>query len=294
MKEKGKEEIQPVQLPKWKSLNQIFTHSATSSARVFIVSFLIRGGVKFLLLLLKSLVDAIKEAFGGEATRFGSMIGLFSFIWKLVSNSLAFIEGKHTKRQGAIAGFLAGFAILCESKENRVGYTQQFFMRSMQAGKNALKQRQFPTVPHGDTLLFSLACAQILYSYAFRPQTLPREYYSFMLKTARVPKQSLLTQAAHIRKREAIGEYAVGDTFTKAMEELGATKGNMQRLQDYISRFNGEMPGIPCLIYHPKEDSCVKCSTTKWYQVFMQMTPVYLSLNIVPVLVLKTKHFLQK
>ncbi|KAJ3272627.1 hypothetical protein HDV01_005374 [Terramyces sp. JEL0728] len=258
-KMKERKEIQPVQLPKWK----------------------------------KSLFDATKEAFGGEATRFGSMIGLFSFIWKTVSNSLAYIEGKHTKRQGAIAGFLAGLAILCETKENRIGYTQQFFMRSMQAGKNALKQRKFPTVPHGDTLLFSFACAQILYSYAFRPLTLPKEYYSFMIKTARVPKQSLVTQAAHIRKLESIGEYNVGDTFTKTMKELGATKGNMQRLQDYLTKFNGKMPGIPCLIYHPKEDSCISCSAKKWYQVFMQMTPVYLSLNIVPVLVLKTKHFLQ-
>ena len=90
----------------------------------------------------KNIRNSLIHAIGIETKRFSLMIGGFTFIWKFISNYLAFVQGKHTKRQGAIAGFLAGLAILFETEENRIGYAQQFFMRSMQSGKNALKQRK--------------------------------------------------------------------------------------------------------------------------------------------------------
>ncbi|KAJ3272626.1 Splicing factor 3B subunit 3 [Terramyces sp. JEL0728] len=272
------DEKKSVTLPKWKSLGQILIHALKGSSRAFLFSFLIRGGITFLLSLNKL---------------YRKKIGSFSLIWKLVSNTLAFVEGRHTKRQGAIAGFLAGFAILCETRPNRIGYTQQFFMRSMQAGKNALKQRNIPTVPHGDTLLFCLACAQLLYASAFRPSTLPKEYYAFIIRTAKVPKEFLLAQSLHLRNL-ANPEYSADDSMLKTMQLLKATSTNITKLQDRIVEYRGRMPSLPCCIYHPNVDSCAECASLKWLAIYKQMTPVYFTLNIVPLLVLKTKHFVLK
>ncbi|KAJ3259978.1 hypothetical protein HK103_001488 [Boothiomyces macroporosus] len=266
----------PVTIPKWNSFSQILMHALKGSSRAFAISFLIRGGITFLL----SLNKLVRKK-----------IGAFSLIWKLVSNTLVYVEGHHSKRQGAVAGFLSGFAILLETRQNRIGFTQQFFMRSMQAGKNALKQRKIPTVPHGDTLLFCLACAQLLYASAFRPSTLPREYYGFIIRTAKVPKQFLVGQALHLQNMRDI-EYKADDTMVKVMESLGGTPTNIQKLKERIAKHSGRMIGLPCGIYHPKDDSCLKCAALKWTAVYRQMSPVYLTLNFVPLLVLKTKQFI--
>ncbi|KAJ3324637.1 hypothetical protein HDV06_006530 [Boothiomyces sp. JEL0866] len=181
-----------------------------------------------------------------------------------MSNTLQYVEGRHSKRQGAIAGFFAGFAILFESRQNRIGFTQQFFMRSMQAGKNALKQRNIPTLPHGDTIL-----------------------------TAKVPKQFLVSQAGHLYKMRSL-TYKADDTMVNTLESLGGTARNIQRLKDHISTYGGRMTALPCCIYHPKDDSCVKCATVKWAAVYRQMAPVYFTLNMVPLLVLKTKQLISR
>ncbi|KAI8899260.1 hypothetical protein BC833DRAFT_586528 [Globomyces pollinis-pini] len=287
-------------IPKWNSFLQIFKHAFKGGARAFALAFLIRGGITFAISMLKKkralCIDQLKNAAGIDTHRFARMVGGFAFVWKLVNNSLLYITKEHSKKNGAIAGALAGLCILFEPRERRVGYAQQFFMRSMQAGKNAFKQRNIWTVPHGDTLLFVCSCASILYGYAYRPETIPREYYSWMIKKARVPKEMLLLQAAHVRKQKLFGSDTPADveSFKKVFDKVGGTKGNLDRFLQYVKQHKGALPGMPCCVFHPKDESCTAYCVTMWGKVFIDIVPVYLALTGIPMLILKTKSIIAK
>lgn len=285
--------------PQWKSFTQILLHSLKGGARSLVYSFGIRTTITFFLKLLQKRKDFKKclvEA-GGESTiRFSSMISSYTFIWKLVSNLLCYYNANMGDRKinGAIAGFLAGLSILFESKENRIGYAQQLFMRSMQAGKNALKQRDMWKLQHGDSILFSFATASVVYAYGFYPTTIPKAYYNWILQKARVPKQLLQLQSDHSNNLKSIGplykvdQNAILDTFAK----VKGTKENLAILKNYFQQNNGAMPGIPCVFWHPSHNSSLESAVSLWLDLFRDMFPVYLALTAIPMTFLKYNSFL--
>jgi hypothetical protein len=240
-----------------------------------------------------SLFQAFTSSIGKETIQFSQMIGMFSFLWKLVSNCLHFGTNSYSKRNGAIAGAIAGLALLIETPENRVTIAQQFFMRSMQAGKNALKQRRLFSFTHGDTLLFSVAVASIMYAYTMHPSTIPREYYSWIVQHGRVPKVMLeLNRSNTVAVNRGIQKVDVNQV-THALKTIKATPENVQKTFDYIKKY-GYMPHVPCSCVHGRETSCTIYCVSVWYRTFIDMVPVYLSLNAVPTLVFKLKSVLQK
>lgn len=100
-----------------------------------------------------------------ETHRFASMIGIFSFLWKLVNNTLMLYrrgDRRQSKMNGAISGFIAGIAVLVERRDNRIAVAQQLFFRSTYAGYNALKTRSIVSFPYGDALVFAISCGSIM------------------------------------------------------------------------------------------------------------------------------------
>jgi hypothetical protein len=180
------------------------------------------------------------------------MIGSYTFLWKLISNTLHYHSGKISKTNGFIAGAVASSAMLFETKENRIGYAQQFFMRAMQAGKNALKYRNIWTVPHGDTILFCFSCASILYAYAYKPHTIPKEYYRWMIGKAQVPKACLIEHAKHKNAQDLLGTMAKVniESLSSALDGERITMQNREKVFGYIKNHGGAMPGTPCGIFH--------------------------------------------
>jgi hypothetical protein len=285
--------------PKWKSFLQILIHSLKGGARSLVYSFGIRATITFFLKLLqrrRDLKKCLVES-GGESTiRFSAMITSFTFIWKFVCNSLLYYNGNKGDRKmyGAIAGGLAGLSVLFESKENRIGYAQQFFMRSMQAGKNFLKSREIWTIPHGDSILFSLATASVVYAYGYYPKTIPKSYYNWVVQKARVPKQLLVLQAEHSNKLKTLGPlYKVDQkAILEAFAKVKGTKHNLQVLKDLFLKQNGTMPGVPAVFWHPTYNSSIASVCSLWIAVFKDMFPVYLALTAVPMTFLKYDSFL--
>ena len=41
----------------------------------------------------------------------------------------------------------------------------------------------FAQIPHGDSLLFIVSSAQVMYAYVMRPDTLPPSYWNFIVRT---------------------------------------------------------------------------------------------------------------
>ncbi|KAJ3359993.1 hypothetical protein HDU91_004755 [Kappamyces sp. JEL0680] len=287
----------PSRPPNWNSWIDILSHSLKGGLRSFTISYLLRGGVNFLIRLFSVFrkksslkVAFLQSFFGIETRRFAGMIGVFSFLFKLISNGLFYSRKEHSKRNGAIAGAIAGLAVLIETPENRITISQQFFMRAMQAGKNALKQRQLFSFPHGDTFLFSLAVASIMYAYTMWPATIPKAYYSWIVQHGRVPKAMVELNRANTFTHERLDL----DQLVGSVARFHPTIENQERLVKYYEQHHGLLPSIPCCALHPQSNRCSWYCCSVWFKTFLDMLPVYGALNVIPLVVLKTNYVLSE
>ncbi|KAL5035403.1 hypothetical protein RTP6_003105 [Batrachochytrium dendrobatidis] len=305
----------PTAPPKWNSYAAILRHATTGGIRSFLIAFALRGGVTFAIRLFRvfrrkdTFMAAIKSFFSIESRRFARMVGTFSFIWKLINNSLMRYRSlnastttpelpstahRFSKINGAIAGAVAGLAILFETEDNRIAFSQQFFMRSMQAGYNALESRDLFAFPYGDTILFSIACGSIMYAFVMHPTSIPRSYYSWMVKTARVPLKTLEFNRENVKNWESSTDLIIPKPVVSSILAKLKTDPSVESfMMSYLDSHNGIMPICPCKIFHPSDLSCTRYCLLLWIKVFWGILPVYGSLNGVPLLLFNTKSFLK-
>ncbi|KAI9011430.1 hypothetical protein BC832DRAFT_345902 [Gaertneriomyces semiglobifer] len=293
---------QPIVPPRWKSVHHIIIHAARGGLRSFLLAFAMRGGISFLIKLVRVVsgrlpfIRALQAFFAPECKRFGLMVGSFSVLWKLLSNLIFYYRGQQSKWNGAIAGAIAGgVAILFEEKETRLGIAQQFFVRSMQAGYNALKARNKVYLPYGDSLLFMIACGSIMYAYIMQPDTIPREYYSWMVKTANVPAPVLDLNRTNYRARE-LGNLAVDPNHVLDIirnNKAGYHPEVLDKALNYLQARGNTMPLVPCSVLHPTHPTCTRYNAHLFKKVFMTILPVYGALNFVPMVLLKGKSLIQ-
>ncbi|KAG0237684.1 hypothetical protein BGX31_003513 [Mortierella sp. GBA43] len=224
----------------------------------------------------------LKDSFmGRDAIRFGSFFGMFSFLWKLVNNGLKLFRGKDDRINGAIAGAIAGLAILIENHERRVTFAQQI---SMQGVYNAGKYRGQFSFRHGDAFLFAVASAQVMYAYTMHPDTIPKEFFSFMVKTARVPAEALALNRVRVRG------FPIDLGQVRALvDRYKPTEHSLQ----VVSTMSEKVEAIPCAVLHPWIDSCVANDTERFVHVTKGIFPVYATLNFVPLIVLRMKRLLK-
>jgi hypothetical protein len=242
-----------------------------------------------------SLVTALTASVGHETRRFASMIGSFAFIWKFTSNYLYFKSQKHLKRNGAIAGALAGLSVMIETPANRLVISQQFFLRAAQGAKNALKQRNLFSFPHGDTMLFCVAVASIMYAYTMRPDTIPHACnhwiyldYNWIVKYGRIPKTLVEMNRENTNANQAGIKFGKLDALKDYYNKIPPTAVNRQRFEAYLQDHGGDyLPHLPCSVLHSKTDSCIGYCWSVWWKTFVDMIPVYFSLNAVPLVAFK-------
>ncbi|KAG9324804.1 hypothetical protein KVV02_004677 [Mortierella alpina] len=221
--------------------------------------------------------------FGPDAVRFGSFFALFSFLWKSVNNGLKLYRGTDDRLNGAVAGAIAGLAILIESHERRVSFAQQMLIRAGQGVYNAGKHRGLFSFRHGDAALFALACGQVLYAYTMQPESIPPEYLKFMINTARVPPEALAFNRARVRG------FPVDVSQVKAMVRRFKPTPKALETVSHLTEYTNI---IPCAVLHPSYDSCKVNNAERFVQVTKNILPVYATLNFVPLLVLRMKRLL--
>jgi hypothetical protein len=190
--------------------------------------------------------------------------------------------------------------------------------------------------PHGDSLLFALASAQVMYAYALRPESLPDSYYSFMVRTA--PVSSLVLQANRTALRggaadvAAVTDYCVAVNPNHAAEwaaaGLPAAATLSSRVRSAVRGFGrllrSQVPGgprartphirlpppkapagtalvlatatppiLPCSVMHPHNTSCTVHTAQTWVDAFRISLPLYASLTVVPMVVLRFSSFMR-
>ncbi|RKP14528.1 hypothetical protein BJ684DRAFT_19076 [Piptocephalis cylindrospora] len=274
----------------------VLTHAITGAARAYIQTLLGRGGLTFFIKLLAvsrgklSVGKAFRTSFGSEETRrFAATFGLFAFLWKAVNNGIRVARGGRVDPwNGAIAGGVAGLAILAEAPERRLVFAQQLLVRAVQAMYNHLKDRNIIHFPQGDTLLFTLASAQVLYAYTMRPHTLDPTFYRFMVATARVPGSVLRYNESLVR-----GKITTGGTMEATEDVLSiarkyhATPKNLERIGEFLQLPPSATAIMPCDMLHLSMDNCLYANVERWIRVARAILPVNASLNLVPTLLFR-------
>ncbi|KAI0782562.1 hypothetical protein C8Q75DRAFT_727422 [Abortiporus biennis] len=202
---------------------------------------------------------------------------------------------KKTRRWYAIfAGAFAGaIAISFERKDHRVGIAQQMFVRGLQGTYNAFSQKHGISIPHGDVMVFALCCAQIMYSFILRPDTLPKSYVSWIQSACKAPKAAVSMNRDLVRD----GKFKVADIDTllasrnvTAFNESSLLARRRQAtlpIPDYGPHFG------PCYAVHPWIDSCRLVPIDRFWVVFKWILPIYGVLHYVPMLLFKRGRLLK-
>ncbi|GAA5802042.1 hypothetical protein HPULCUR_007502 [Helicostylum pulchrum] len=289
LKRNPSERVDAKDWPRPDTPKEVIHHAIKGAARAFGLAYGVRGSVNFCLYLIRvirgkaSFTNILDASFKNlDSLRFGAMFGLFALLWKSVNNGMRLYRGKDDRLNGLVGGAVAGLSILCEKKERRVDIAQQMMVRALQAIYNAGKSRDIFYFKNGDALLFAVTCAQVLYAYTMRPETLPPDFYSFMVKAARCPQTALELNAANIRGGPVNAENAL-----LAIKKLRPTKHALQA----VGQMAGDANIVTCEVLHPWVDGCHATAFDRFYNVFKSFLPVYGTLHFVPMLLLRTKHF---
>ncbi|KAG5642687.1 hypothetical protein DXG03_002345 [Asterophora parasitica] len=232
---------------------------------------------------------------------------------------LALIRKKTRRWHAAFAGFIAGgLAIMWEKRGRRGVIAQQMFVRGLQGSYNAYTTKRNIKVPHGDVLVFTLACGQIMYGFLLRPDTLPRSYSAWIGQAAKVPAECVKINYSLVRD----GTFDVADLdkiTARSVSEQGRfssplsnvdihqdiTPSNFKDLLKLRSNFLSPPdpksltepfyfpPYSPCSTVHPALTSCSSVPLDRFFAVSKWMLPIYGALHFVPAVLFKRKAFAQ-
>ncbi|KAI0677684.1 hypothetical protein C8Q78DRAFT_960400 [Trametes maxima] len=205
---------------------------------------------------------------------------------------------KRTRRwYSAFAGAVAGsIAILFEKQSRRVGIAQQMFVRGLQGSFNAMSNRHGFKIPHGDVIVFTLCCGQIMYAFLMRPDTLPPSYNRWIQVASKVPSDAVNLNLTLVREG-----YFRPEDMEHVMKYPRITPSNYAYLADRVAK--ARLPEglrtfgphvVPCEAVHPDIDSCITVQVAHFWEVFRWMLPIYGALHFIPMMLFRRKTFLQR
>ncbi|KAG8219105.1 hypothetical protein J3R82DRAFT_4871 [Butyriboletus roseoflavus] len=195
----------------------------------------------------------------------------------------------HAVVAGAIAG---GVAIMFEKRSRRLIIAQQLFVRGLQGSYNAFASRRGFRIPHGDVLLFSLCCVQIVYALFSRPETLPRSYTTWLSKASGAP----IIAIDMVRDINRTGTFDVsGIDQILAREDLAPANRTAILARKALATAtppNFGPPYPPCGVVHPWVESCMAVPLPRLWTVFQWGFPIYGALHLIPLMLFKRSAFL--
>ncbi|KAJ4484844.1 hypothetical protein C8J55DRAFT_30316 [Lentinula edodes] len=203
----------------------------------------------------------------------------------------------HSALAGAVAG---GLGVLWETRGRRVTIAQQLFVRGLQGSYNLYSSKYNFHVPHGDVLVFSLVCGQILYGFLLRPDSLPRSYTNWVASAAKVPHACLRMNYDMVRNHTV--NFNDVDSIIARSETTPSNKALLLNLKDTFLKLQTLSPGDPvpyfphyatCSAIHPAQSSCWSVPTTRFFEVARWMLPIYGALHFVPAVLFKRSTFMQ-
>ncbi|GJV33305.1 mitochondrial inner membrane translocase subunit [Tanacetum coccineum] len=265
----------------------------------FLLSYGVRVGIGILLrafklarrksysslLDLKQLVSEKDLIVREEACRVGLLFGGFTGSYHALRCLLRKWRKKETPFNVILAGSIASLSILALDDPNRRRTLALYLLaRLAQCAYNSAKSKNKfhfwgSSWRHGDSLLFALSCAQVMYAFVMRPESLPKSYQDFIQKTGPVAKPVY----------KAVRECCRGSPVDVASlsSYLSTVKGaDLVALQEFPSI-------IPCSVIHPGTKSCLAHNAYATSATFRKTFPLYFSLTFVPFVVLRLQKFME-
>ncbi|GLT39882.1 hypothetical protein SLA2020_140490 [Shorea laevis] len=245
---------------------------------------LARGQSYSSLLDLKQLVSEKDLIVREEACRIGLLFGGFTGSYHALRCLMRKLRKKETPMNVILSGSVAGLSILAlDDSSRRRTLALYLLARVAQCAYNSAKSKNKFHLwgshwRHGDSLLFALASAQVMYSFVMRPETLPTSYHDFIQKTGPV--------AAPVYK--AVRDSCRGgpvDIVSLSAYLSSKRKSNNVKLEEFSSI-------IPCSVIHPVTDSCLVHNANAASATFKKTFPLYFSLTFVPFVVLHLQKFM--
>eukprot|EP00300_Choanocystis_sp_HF-7_P027210 c32287_g1_i1.p1 GENE.c32287_g1_i1~~c32287_g1_i1.p1 ORF type:complete len:490 (+),score=93.63 c32287_g1_i1:35-1471(+) len=281
-------------------LSLLLKDSLNLMGRNFLFVLNMRAGFAFLLRFLQLLQkkpralasfnalfseDSIK--YRVDAVRFGLFIGGLTGGFKLIRGLINRWRGRDDEYSTILAGMIASLSFFFVDKSRRRMIALYTFARCAQGLYNASKARgQFhfwgSHWEHGDTLLFALSSACIMYAYAMRPEALPQSFFKFIVQTG--PIDIRVLNALRLNNRSQ--PISLTDLTTFVQSKSKDVVGSLA-LQSTIP------PCIPCSVMHPQNVFCTKQVFDTFVSAFTKTFPLYLSLTLVPAVVLKFSRFVR-
>ncbi|XP_041021537.1 uncharacterized protein LOC121262909 [Juglans microcarpa x Juglans regia] len=262
----------------------------------FLLSYGVRVGIGILLrafklarrqsysslLDLKQLVSEKDLIVREEACRIGLFFGGFTGSFHALRCLLRKLRKKETPLNAILAGSVAGLSILALEDSNRRRTLALYLLaRLAQCAYNSAKSKnkfQGSHWRHGDSLLFALACAQVMYAFVMRPESLPKSYQDFIQKTGPV------AQPVYKAVRDSCRGYPV-DVFSLSTYLSDRRNSNYGKLEEFPSI-------VPCSVIHPDTNSCLAHNANATSATFRKTFPLYFSLTFVPFVVLHLQKFM--
>ncbi|CAH0482962.1 unnamed protein product [Peronospora belbahrii] len=291
------------------SLSQALYDALRLGMSNFLVVYNTRAGIAVLLRIfqllqrhewkaamdVRQVLDEKQLHFRVDAVRLGLFVGSFTggyrgfkallpMILRRVLPKKQLEDGQKVKDIAVLgSGAIAAIALAFVDTKRRRSMALYALTRALQCGYNTAKRQQRwhfwgSKWQYGDVLLFALSSAQVMYAYVMRPQTLPSEYRRFIQRTGPVEKEAL----------ELVQQVNRGVPIsTTTLQKL------LNRKPDISRNFSLPMKIIPCRLVHANADSCVVGMVLTFKRAFQKTFPLYLSLFIVPGVVIHFKRFLR-
>jgi len=276
----------------------------SSFGRSFYLAYGIRAGISLALHVIRLLrtrprdVLSIEKLVGAhglpaDAVRMGLFLGGFTGIFNGMRCVFARWTGKDNVATVMASGALAGLAINfhpADSHRTLALYVlarvfQCWYNKATVAGKWHLWGGDWP---HGDSLLFSICSAQVMYAYVMRPDTLPPAYLKFIVDTGPIVKPVL--DACRMNNR---GQPIDLDALQTAVTKLSPGKDVRAILGDLAKRVYGAgaspalPPIVPCSILHAGQDVCHHQWSKTFVDAAKRSLPLYTAVTFVPMLILR-------
>ncbi|KAJ6386703.1 hypothetical protein OIU78_016604 [Salix suchowensis] len=273
-------------------------HAIGNLCQTFLLTYGVRVGIGILLrafklakgksysslLDLKQLVSEKDLIVREESCRIGLLFGGFTGSYHALRCFLRKFRKKETPFNAIFAGSVAGLSVLALDDSNRRRTLALYLLaRVAQCAYNSAKSKNKfhfwgSHWRHGDSLLFSISCAQVMYAFIMHPESLPQAYQDFIQKTGPV--------AAPVYK-------SIRECCRCSPVDLASLSAFLSRRGKLDSVKLEEFPSIiPCSVIHPDTHSCLTQNANAASATFRKTFPLYFSLTFVPYVVLNLQKFM--
>lgn len=243
---------------------------------------------------LTKLLDEKHLSFRVEAVSLGLFLGWFTGGYRALRavlprglKALGVVPNDRVDEASTLlAGAGAAGALVFVDGTRRRSLALYALTRALQCAYNSAKRKNYwhfwgSHWEYGDSLLFALSSAQVMYAFIMRPKTLPPEYFRFIQKTGPVEKEVL----------EIVRQANRGMLLDPAFVDAFIAKKKMV-LDFDIPRGCPDM--VSCRMVHHQSTTCTMGTIETFRSAFVSAFPLYLSLFIVPSVVIHFKKFLAR